>query len=744
MEITSTPFIRNDYWGDYNDISQINNRIDNLESDMDLMNIHLTTDIENVSNNLNTYINSQADTTTTNNIVVNNINANYAEGNYANFDNTFTNNAYIENLTVNMPCFDITLNTPHMENITVTSGNIYSTNLFNVTVENISGTINSSTITDSTLVNATIDGNGVFGDVEINNAVINTANVDNLYINKSVEPVVSSAVLGYDITGKVIPVKATFDVAFPENASYLYTDEHGTAFAGTAETAVGESNNLVTSFAVANEFANMANTANEQYDAINNNFANIDNSFNDVNNTFANIDNSFNDTNNNFANIDNSFNDVNNTFDNYEENFIGIEQQFNTINNSFNTVNQDINAMQEAISYFLNDLVSPASQYNSASPVNYTQCFSIEYRTESNPTGSLISSGEKYGSVYIRTENNNLIYSSRLTPLLFDENRLYNENCSHIYNDCRINFTHELNMQKATEADYAFYRCSGLNVNVNLCNATNISYLMDCSSVLNGGSFRKNINVYSAVTADHAFSGQNIGIVPDMPNAENLYAAFAECNRLISGQNLYFPQAVNMNSTFFNCYWFNMPVEVDQVTDFVSCFQNCHTFNSPVSLGYAEEINADSMFSNCSWFNKPATVDPGSALIANSMFYNCTNFNQPLIEDWYDTLKLTRSAVAMFYNCANFNQPVNISANITNAQVMFYNCVNFNQPDIWISNLPVNIPVDNMFYNVNYIGNLHLSSNYNDVEKAALVIKFNNAKMTGYGIPNSNIFFDIE
>lgn len=298
MKIASTPFIRNDYWPDYNDIDQLNHRIDEAENEITLVDARLTNDIENVSNDLNIYKNKVADTAISNNIIVNNINANYATGSFANFDNTFTNNAYIENLTVNMPVFDITLNTPHIENITVTSGNIYDTNLFNVTVENLSGTIVNSTITDSTLVNATIDGNGALGDVEINNTVINTANIDNLYI-KRVRPTISSAVLGYDINGKVIPVKAVFDVGFPENAPYLFTDKYGIAFAGVAETSVGESNNLITAFAVANEFANvtsdvdnkfndMANAANEQYNDINNSFNSINNNFT-TNNLFADI-----------------------------------------------------------------------------------------------------------------------------------------------------------------------------------------------------------------------------------------------------------------------------------------------------------------------------------------------------------------------------------------------------------------------------------------------------------------------
>ena len=170
MNISSTPFIRNDYWPDYNDIDILNKRIDEAENETSLVNSRLTNDIENVSNNLNSYKNAMADTVITNNIIVNNLNANYAIGKYANFANTNTDNAYIENLTVNKPVFDITLNTPHVENITSIGGNFY----------------------DSTLVNAILDGNGVLGNVEINNAVINTANVAELFVNTNPEPVMFS------------------------------------------------------------------------------------------------------------------------------------------------------------------------------------------------------------------------------------------------------------------------------------------------------------------------------------------------------------------------------------------------------------------------------------------------------------------------------------------------------------------------------------------------------------------------
>ena len=242
MNISSTPFIRNDYWPDYNDIDILNKRIDEAENETSLVNSRLTNDIENVSNNLNSYKNEVADTVITNNIIVNNLNANYAVGKYANFANTNTDNAYIENLTVNKPVFDITLNTPHVENITSIGGNFYDANLFN-------------------------------------------AAIDNLFINTQLEPITSSAVLGYDSEGRVIPIRASFEVGFPENANYLYTDQYGTAFPGIAETKVNASDNLITSYAVYNALANV----NNGFNTVNNSFNNVNNSFNNVNNTANNL-----------------------------------------------------------------------------------------------------------------------------------------------------------------------------------------------------------------------------------------------------------------------------------------------------------------------------------------------------------------------------------------------------------------------------------------------------------------------
>ena len=264
MEITSTPFILDDYWledsAEYNEIDQLNQRIDETQSELALVNANLTNDIENVFNNLNIYVADQADTSISNNIIVNNLNANYAEGRFANFDNTFTNNAYIENLTVNKPAFDITLNTPHLENATSLNGNFYSPNLIDARlIGDVSGDLNVVNVNQLNAVNAIIA---------------------NLFVNHSAPPINACSVLGYDREGRVIPVYATYNVNFPEDADYVWTDFAGTSRKGIKATEIGEVDNLITAYGVKNAI-----------DVVNANFNNVDNSFNDVNNSFNNVNN---------------------------------------------------------------------------------------------------------------------------------------------------------------------------------------------------------------------------------------------------------------------------------------------------------------------------------------------------------------------------------------------------------------------------------------------------------------------
>ena len=264
MNIQSTPFILDDYWpednAEYNEIGQLNQRIDETQIELALVNANLTNDIENVFNNLNIYVGEQADTSISNNIIVNNLNANYAEGRFANFDNTFTNNAYIENLTVNKPAFDITLNTPHLENATSLDGNFYKPNLIDARlIGDVSGDLNVVNVNQLNAVNAIIA---------------------NLFVNHSAPPINACSVLGYDREGRVIPVYATYNVNFPEDADYVWTDFAGTSRKGIKATEIGEVDNLITAYGVKNAI-----------DVVNANFNNVDNSFNDVNNSFNNVNN---------------------------------------------------------------------------------------------------------------------------------------------------------------------------------------------------------------------------------------------------------------------------------------------------------------------------------------------------------------------------------------------------------------------------------------------------------------------
>ena len=257
MNIPSTPFILDDYWledsAEYNEIGQLNQRIDETQSELALVNANLTNDIENVFNNLNIYVGEQADTSISNNIIVNNLNANYAEGRFANFDNTFTNNAYIENLTVNKPAFDITLNTPHLENATSLDGNFYKPNLIDARlIGDVSGDLNVVNVNQLNAVNAIIA---------------------NLFVNHSAPPINACSVLGYDREGRVIPVYATYNVNFPEDADYVWTDFAGTSRKGIKATEIGEVDNLITAYGVKNAI-----------DIVNNSFNDVNNSFNNVNN----------------------------------------------------------------------------------------------------------------------------------------------------------------------------------------------------------------------------------------------------------------------------------------------------------------------------------------------------------------------------------------------------------------------------------------------------------------------------
>ena len=663
MNISSTPFIRNDYWPDYNDIDILNKRIDEAENETSLVNSRLTNDIENVSNNLNSYKNEMADTVITNNIIVNNLNANYAVGKYANFTNTNTDNAYIENLTVNKPVFDITLNTPHIENATSIGGNFYDANLINPSFE---GTISLPNL-DS---------------LNVNSLAANTANVAELFVNTSPEPVTSSAVLGYDSEGRVIPIHAAFDVGFPEDANYLFTDHAGTAFAGTAATEVGISSNLITAYAVKNAIDNVTANVNDSFNIINNSLNDVDSWMNTIEND---VSNSFNNVNSSFNNVNNSFNNVNNTANNLLDN---------------------VDYLKTALAPLLSLPVANVSGWvNSTYPVNIQGIkgfvvapFAVPAMLDATDVGD----GAK------------LEVTGTTARLGLPGFQWTKENMDSTFNNCK-NFNQNIQIPDGvTSMVNTFQSCADIPqayvpdtftnaydyVNDSLYNAVNATFnqniklpssLTNMSGIFELTAFNQNIAIPEGVTnMSRAFSTpyrQQILRYASNNSIVRVNGTIARA-RLFTGQfnqNIAIPNSVtNLEGTFAAQVCFNQNILIpNSVVDMARVFTNCVEFNQNI-------------------------------LIPNSV----TNINSMLLApDLSEVCKMIKDNIVSDVHPMAFNQPnmYIYSQNITDMANAFSGC------HINNIHIPTSVPKDtsNFMYNCLVNGN------------------------TGITFPASNIFNDL-
>ena len=611
MNISSTPFIRNDYWPDYNDIDILNKRIDEAENETSLVNSRLTNDIENVSNNLNSYKNEMADNVITNNIIVNNLNANYAVGKYANFANTNTDNAYIENLTVNKPVFDITLNTPHVENITSIGGNFYDANLFNVAI-------------------------------------------DNLFINTQPKPVTSSAVLGYDSEGRVIPIKAAFEVGFPENANYLYTDQHGTAFPGIAETEVNASDNLITSYAVYNALANVNNSFNNVNNFVNNGFNNVNNSFNNVNNTANNL----------LDNVDYLKNIVESSLlpanitgwnsSSYPVIIQGItEFAVEPLSADYYPISPEADAVSFNGNYYIkngNDYVkqdvtvTTYNTYDDSVYVNWNNHYIVEAHLDPETlkeidywkaeNGTPATSGH-YLDVHTIRAQPNTYYKARLLYLTFDAQGKVTNGIKDIYTLYKLpsdfNFQDSVtyylkngnnfeglkfnqdqwctfNTDPETDNNFYIYQ---KGADWSYPNTTGPEYsILALNNVYNTVYSTSSFPLYTEIEAMTAYVGDKA----------KLSVSGTKATLALPG--LYWTKA-NMDMAFYKCSSFNQKMIIqNSVTSMVSTFEGCSSFNQPDMLIYSQNItNMTNAFKDCHINNVhiPASVPKDTS----NFMYNC-------------------------------------------------------------------------------------------------------------------------
>lgn len=403
MEIESTPFIRDDYYAGYDEIQNINKRLDNLENLINTDNSNLTNGIQDLSDELNTYKESQSTNIATTDILVNNgITTDGISAVNASVDNIILNNVHIEkSLTVNseVPIYDLKLNSAHVENIASVGGNIWEANIHDSVIDNaeisnanvnahaietneliVHNDINNITVLDSTLHNAYIegstfvnsyltnayihDGSGSFINLSadngnINNAFIDNASIDKLVLNTSAEPVMSSKVLGYDSNGNVIPVEAVFNIGFPVNAAYIMTNSEGLPVEGVPATEVTPDDSLIT----ANAVWNCCLQTNER---LNNDFGNVWNEFNNVNDTFNNVNDSINTTN---ILIQNEFSDA--------YNYMGNEHAY--FNNRVNNIDDNVNAVNADVLNRLLHTNSIPSSPNNGDLMLYTGATNQDY-----------------------------------------------------------------------------------------------------------------------------------------------------------------------------------------------------------------------------------------------------------------------------------------------------------------------------------------------------------------------------
>ena len=184
-------------------------------------------------------------------------------------------NAKVDEVTANTIDLNV-LNAMNIKTDEVTA-NTVNLNVVTANTVNLNAvTANTADLKDLNAVNIRVEGVKA-NTIDFN--VLNTVNIEaeEVKANKligdfSAEPIASSAVVGYDENGQLIPIRASYDVSFPESADYLKTDAQGTARKGISESEVVQSTNLIQAGAVQN-----------MYDAVNANFNNAESNVKAIN-----------------------------------------------------------------------------------------------------------------------------------------------------------------------------------------------------------------------------------------------------------------------------------------------------------------------------------------------------------------------------------------------------------------------------------------------------------------------------
>ena len=826
MDIQSTPFIRDDYWPSQNELDEINNRIDNVESDLALNTASLQLSINNVSDNLNAYKDEQADTSISNNIIVNDIDANYAKGKYGNFQNISSDNIVTNNLQVVKPITGATLTdaavtNPHItggiiDNVSITNVNlgqfielndvnvknlnisdtmqvddIHSSNVNSVNVNAGFGNIKNIKSNDIDIVNASIDnasiasadiisldvassvignivsdnivannidvlniqveeltvnefsapvnafieglafntmnGSGInalgvnadiisanrivteqseFNDVNISNAVIdnlhaNNGLFENIKLNIKEVPVQAASLLGYDETGRIIPVGTpTYTPVLPNNADYILTDEFGTAFAGKSLNNLyeqGDDNRLVAGSALRQTFDFFTNTSSNiinKVENVSNSFNNdLNNIRNDLNNVFVNDITSLNvnSINVNYINI-NSQSAVN-FYDIHISNTLSVDKnitsdkifanELNIVNCNVGNLNSDNikanNIIKNGKSVSTVNIISD-NDYNNLSDADKNS-FYITY-----PSGNMHFCGLEFTPSFVPKSEYSALVDYNGTGItnnviqnitLLDNFDGYAK--EHNYVDIiRYQFNSFWDNSILPNVDDA---CIFSNENIF---ATNINVRFNSLNYDGSGVYRSilsentsNLSLFDNLKRISFKNCNNLNTVCIPQSVTNLYASFENCKSLQIVHNGIHDGVVNMSRAFYNAPKLNATFFIpDSVQDLSYAFymhkgNTAQEFNALNITGMNGVTNASYSFAYSSRAIKPYC--PDNVIDASGMYYNARTLNDANIHIG----NKVENAAKMFANCRdlNFNNTdLVIPENVRNAYYMFDTC----------------------------------------------------------------------
>ena len=228
--------------------------------------------------------------------------------------------------------------------------------------------------------------------------------------------------------------------------------------------------------------------------------------------------------------------------------------------------------------------------------------------------------------------------------------------------------------------DYAFYNCSNMNIDFNLCSFDSATSMI--SAFENCSLFNQPLSLFNPVNL----------------LSNGLDRTFANCssfNQNIPTLNLL--HIASIDSTFTNCISFNEPLNISapMCTKFKRFLSGCSTFNSSITTYLPECYDVTETLSNCVVFNQSVSNFSfgKNAIIPISierLFYNCSSFNQDLSS--FPASKITNISY-MLYNCQIFNQDIGslLFTKLVNMNRAFWKCkaisdANWTNAKNWIMN----------------------------------------------------------